>query len=73
MDKLSGAEAATKNVRRDIINEAIAVLDRVAFNAGKDIEWFGDPDRYNAPFEGYDAYITNTHRFANPQTTRVEE
>ena len=73
LDKLSGAEAATKNVRRDIINEAIAVLDRVAFNAGKDIEWFGDPDRYNAPFEGYDAYITNTHRFANPQTTRVEE
>ena len=73
LDKLSGAEAATKDVRREIINEAIAVLDRVAFNAGKDIEWFGDPDRYNAPFEGYDAYITSTHRFANPRTTRVEE
>ena len=70
LEKLSGATAATKDVRREIIKEAMAVLERISHNAGKDIEWFGDPDRYNAPLQGYDAYINRTHKFANPRTTQ---
>ena len=70
LEKLSGATAATKDVRREIIREAMAVLERISHNAGKDIEWFGDPDRYNAPLQGYDDYINRTHKFANPRTTQ---
>ena len=70
--ELSGVTARSTKERERIINNAIAVLDRLAHNTQKDIEWFGSPERFKAPFEGYAQYQLENFRFADDDVRRQQ-
>lgn len=67
---LSGVTARSKEERKRIINKAIEVLDRLSHNSQKEIEWFGSPERFRAPFEGYAQYQLENFRFADDDVRR---
>ena len=67
---LSGVTARSKEERKRIINKAIEVLDRLSHNSQKEIEWFGSPERFRAPFEGYAQYQLENFRFAEDDVRR---
>ncbi len=70
--ELSGVTARSNKERERIINNALKVLDRLAHNTQKDIEWFGSPERFRAPFEGYDQYQLENFRFADDDVRRQQ-
>lgn len=72
LSELSGVTARSSKERKRIINNAIAVLDRLAHNTQKDIEWFGSPERFRAPFEGYAQYQLENFRFADDDVRRQQ-
>ena len=72
LSELSGVTARSSKERKRIINNAIGVLDRLAHNTQKDIEWFGSPERFRAPFEGYAQYQLENFRFADDDVRRQQ-
>jgi hypothetical protein len=70
--ELSGVTARSSKERERIINNALDVLDRLAHNTQKDIEWFGSPERFRAPFEGYAQYQLENFRFADDDVRRQQ-
>ena len=70
--ELSGVTARSSEERKRIITNALAVLDRLAYNTEKDIEWFGSPERFRAPFEGYAQYQLENFRFADDDVRRQQ-
>lgn len=70
LSDLSGVTSRSTEERKRIITNALKVLDRVSHNAQKDVEWFGSPSRFKAPFEGYAQYQLENFRFADDDVRR---
>ncbi len=71
--ELSGVTARSTDERRRIITNALKVLERLAHNTQKDIEWFGSPERFRAPYENYAQYQLENFRFADDDIRKRQQ